>query len=279
MLCAVNGGKVNGVGCFKVNPQQGLTPIQGSIRSLNVNQTTPPEGPAGTVSNLVFSEDDKQVMAVVKGSATAPGVIAVWDVAQDGSLSEKFKPLSTTNPGSIFFTLTALPGKSASLVADASVGFQVVDFKTSKFEAFKVEGSKAVCWSSLSTQTGNLYLTDIGTSLVTEVNIDDKLKGTVVKQYPLGTNSSTIDNSIASIAGTDFLYVLSAGASAVDVLSLKGGAGAAAKVQTLDIAGPAKRSGLKLESRNLQGMATFVMNGGETRDTVIFEDSVEDFQA
>jgi hypothetical protein len=77
-----------------------------------------------------------------------------------------------------------------------------------------------MCWSSFSNKTGNFYLTDIKTSIVTEVNVNN---GTVVKvrprviccesrltyifdqQYPQANNSSTIDNDVATICGNDFM--------------------------------------------------------------------------
>ena len=64
-------------------------------------------------------------------------------------------------------------------------------------------------------------LTDIGTGLVTEISVGDALEGKVVKvsvillalralsdtiaiqQYELGTNSTTIDNAIASVGGNE----------------------------------------------------------------------------
>ncbi|KAG5641985.1 hypothetical protein H0H81_010893, partial [Sphagnurus paluster] len=47
--------------------------------------------------------------------------------------------------------------------------------------------------------TKNFFLTDLATSTVTEVSVDSELKGQVVKQYPQGEGSGTIDNDIVTI--------------------------------------------------------------------------------
>ena len=46
---------------------------------------------------------------------------------------------------------------------------------------------------------------DIITSTVTEVKVDDKLVGSIVKQYPLAAGSGTIDNAIATINGNEYV--------------------------------------------------------------------------
>lgn len=66
---------------------------------LNLNQTTPATGPAGSVSHIVFSEDNKQLIASVKGVPPTPGFLAVWDVADDGSLSESFASVAPAEGG------------------------------------------------------------------------------------------------------------------------------------------------------------------------------------
>jgi len=262
MLCALNGGQVNGVNCYKVDPQNGLQAINGTLRALGLNQTTPATGPAGSTSHLVFSEDGKQLVASIKGTPPTPGFLAVWNVNQDNTLSPDFTRVAPATGGLLPFSMTVIPGKNAILATDAGVGFDIFDMSggaqnSSKSSVVPIQGQGATCWSSFSQQTGNFYLTDIKTSIVTEVNVDNNLKGTIVKQYPQASNSGTIDNDVATIGAKDFMYVLTANASAVNVLSLNG-PGQAQTIQTLDIAGPAKRAGLTTNPNNLQGMTAFV---------------------
>ncbi|KAI0704607.1 hypothetical protein C8Q76DRAFT_697176 [Earliella scabrosa] len=256
-LCVLNGGTVNGVVCFDVNKQAGLKPIPNTLRSLSLNQTNPATGPAGTASHILFSEDGKQLIASVKGVPPTPGFLAVWDVQDDGSLSQDFKSIAPPSGGALPFGMALIPGKNAVLATDPAVGFEIIDLAGNKSSAFQVDGQVAVCWAALSSKTGNFYLTDIGTSLVTEVSVDDDLNATIVKQYPQGDGAATIDDDIVTIGDKDFLYVLSAGATSIDVLSLDA-PGDAKAVERLDIAGPPRAAGVSINAFNLQGMTHFV---------------------
>ncbi|KAI0367744.1 hypothetical protein BV20DRAFT_1088263 [Pilatotrama ljubarskyi] len=256
-LCVLNGGAVNGVICYKVDKKSGLTAMPNTLRPLRLNQTTPATGPAGTASHVVFSEDGKQLIASVKGVPPTPGFLAVWDVQDDGSLSPDFKKIAPAKDGLLPFSMTVIPGKNAILATDAGLGFDIFDLKdNNKSSAIAIDGQVATCWSSFSKKTGNFYLTDIGTATVTEVHVDDNLKGSIVQQYPQLPGSATIDNDIATVNGQDFLYVLAPNATAVDVLLLDA-PGSAKKISSLDISGPTKAAGITINPNNLQGMTTF----------------------
>jgi len=306
-LCAVNGGEVIGVkfvpffhsspksltrisSCFKVDQSKGLVPISETNRDLGLNQTTPANGPPGTVSHIVFSEDDSQLIASVKGVPPNPGFLAIWDVAADGSLSQDFHSLAPSEGGLLPFSMTLIKGKNAILATDAGIGFDIFDLGASagagngsasavaggQSSANAIDGQVATCWSSFSPKTGNFYLTDIGTSIVTEVNVDDNLKGSLVKVItslayafhlltfflaipPRKRNFNDrqrhcqcwqqrvrlFPESFLSFCSDfpSFMYVLQPGNTAVSVLSLNA-PGQAQNIQSLDIAGPAKAAGL-----------------------------------
>lgn len=189
MMCALNGGKVNGVMCYKVDPKNGLQAMNSTLRSLGLNQTTPANGPAGSASHVIFSEDGKQLIASIKGTPPTPGFLAVWDVSGDGSLSQNFKQIAPGKGGLLPFSMTVIPGKNAILATDAGVGFDIFDMSggaknSTKSSVVPIQGQGATCWSSFSKKTGNFYLTDIKTSMVTEVNVDNNLKGSIVKVGP-----------------------------------------------------------------------------------------------
>ncbi|KAI0649131.1 hypothetical protein C8Q79DRAFT_998995 [Trametes meyenii] len=256
-LCVLNGGQVNGVVCYKVDKKLGLVALPNTLRPLGLNQTTPATGPAGTASHIVFSEGGKQLVASVKGVPPTPGFLAVWDVKDDGSLSPDFKKVAPAKNGLLPFSMTVIPGKNAILATDAGLGFDIFDLKdNNRSSAIKIDNQIATCWSSFSKKTGNFYLTDIGTATVTEVHVDDNLKGSIVQQYPQAPGSATIDNDIATVNGQDFLYVLAPNATAVDVLLLDG-PGSAKKISSLDLSGPTKAAGVTISPNNLQGMTTF----------------------
>ncbi|KAJ7756453.1 hypothetical protein DFH07DRAFT_480073 [Mycena maculata] len=264
MVCAVNGGFVNGVSCYSVDKTKGLVPIANTVRSLNLNQTTPATGPAGSVSHVIFNEANTQLIASVKGVPPTPGILAVWDIASDGSLSQDFTAVQPSTGGLLPFSMTVIPGKNAILATDAGDGVDVFDFNnppaagvaTGNSSNLPIEGQGATCWSSFSQQTGNFYVTDIGTSEITEINVDDNLKPSIVTQYPQGNGSATIDNEIATVNQKDFLYVLAANASEVKVLSLNA-PGKATALQTLSLA-PVSKAGVTFSPDNIQGMTAFI---------------------
>lgn len=259
-LCALNGGEVNSVSCFKVDKTKGLAPLSGTNRSLKLNQTTPAAGPAGSVSHVVFSEDGKQLIASIKGDPTTKtsGFLATFDISADGSLSQDFQTIFPAQGGLLPFSMTVIEGKNAILATDPAMGFDIIDLSGgNKSSVVAINNQSATCWSSFSPKTGNFYLTDIGTSQVTEVNIDNNLTGTVVKQYAQGSGSATIDNDIATVGNNDFLYVLSPNVTAINVLALNA-PGNAQNIQKVDIAGPAKAAGLTVSASQLQGFTSFI---------------------
>ncbi|KZT33637.1 hypothetical protein SISSUDRAFT_395537 [Sistotremastrum suecicum HHB10207 ss-3] len=258
-VCVANGGKVNGVQCFTADPEQGLLPIQNSQRLLKLPLTTPPVGPPGTVSNIQFSGDGSKLFASVKGVPPKPGFIATWDVNQDGSLSQNFKSSTPAKGGMLPFSITPIPGKNAVLNTDAGVGFSVFDFSrgdVASSTVIPIKGQKATCWSAYSSKTGTFFLTDVGTATVTEVKVDQNLRGSIVKQYPLGAGTATVDNGIATVNGKDYLYVLQANITSVNVMSLKA-PGQAKTIQTFNFAADAKKAGITVDRNNLQGMAVY----------------------
>ncbi|KDR79513.1 hypothetical protein GALMADRAFT_223700 [Galerina marginata CBS 339.88] len=268
MVCVLNGGAVNGVNCYTPDAKLGLVAKPNTLRSLGLNQTTPATGPAGTTSHIVFSEDGSKLIASVKGVPPTPGFLATWDIAADGSLSAEPVKSTPASGGLLPFSMTVIPGMNAILATDAGVGFDVFNFggkvgKGSKASSsatstiVPISGQKATCWSSFSPKSKNFYLTDIGTSTITEVNVDANLKGTIVKQYPQAPGSATIDNDIATIGANSFLYVLSPNATTVNVLSVNT-PGKATSVQNFNFASAAKAAGVTIDKNNLQGMTTFI---------------------
>src|ERR1700737_2695626 len=83
-LCTVNSGGQSNLACFSVS-HAGLAPLTGTVRSLGVNQTNPPTGPANTVSDVLFNQDQSQLLVSVKGDpAKGPGFIASFAVTAGG---------------------------------------------------------------------------------------------------------------------------------------------------------------------------------------------------
>lgn len=181
-----------------MDPALGLVPKANTLRSLSLNQTTPPTGPAGSASHLIFTEDQKSLVAAVKGNpdANVTGFLASWDVLADGSLSSNFTEVPLPQGGALPFSLANIAGKNALFVTDAAIGVDTFNLaggaqslaaagagsnSTNSSSALAIDGQGAVCWNAFSGKTGNFYVTDIKTSLVTEVNVADDLSSSVVK--------------------------------------------------------------------------------------------------
>ncbi|KAI0832110.1 hypothetical protein BC628DRAFT_1336224 [Trametes gibbosa] len=257
-LCVLNGGMVNGVLCYTVDKTLGLVPIPNTLRSLGFNQTTPANGPPGSVSDIAFSEDGRTLLVSYKGTATAPGYLAAWDVQADGSLSAQHREIALAQGGMVAFSLTPIPQQNAFFVADPGVGYDIVDLSGKKRDAATaVNGQMATCWSAYSSKTGTYFAIDVGANTIREVQLDGNLKGSIVGSYPLAAGTSPLDSEVATIRGKDYLYVLGANATSVEVFALNG-PGKAKQIATVNVSGPARSVGIPIHGANLQGMATYV---------------------
>ncbi|KAF7354651.1 hypothetical protein MSAN_01378700 [Mycena sanguinolenta] len=237
-VCVLNAGKVNGVSCYKFD-HTGLTPIKNSIRSLGLNQTTPATGPPNTPSQIIFSQDETQLIVSVKA-----GYLAVWDINSDGSLSTTYNTVS----GGVL-PLLAQPHsreERPGCLGPWPVGGVSVP----------IPNQGASCWSVYSAESGNFYIIDVGISVITEVAVTNSLNSSIVKQYNV-VPDGPIDSSVATLGKKDFIYSLAANVTGLSVYSVNG-PGEATVYQRLDVAGPAKAAGLPINRTNVQGMATFI---------------------
>jgi len=128
MMCALNGGSVNGIQCFQVDPTNGLRPMANTVRSLGLNQTTPATGPAGSASQLIFSENGQTLIASIKGTPPQAGFLAAWNVSPgQNTISPNFNQIAAPKGGLLPFSMTVIPGQNAILATDAGVGFAIFD--------------------------------------------------------------------------------------------------------------------------------------------------------
>ncbi|KZS95553.1 hypothetical protein SISNIDRAFT_548429 [Sistotremastrum niveocremeum HHB9708] len=260
-LCVANGGAVSGVQCFTIDQTKGLSKIPGGFRTLHLTQTTPPLGPGGTVSGLLFSEDGSKLFVAVKGFPPTPGYIATFTVSKSGALSNTFTK-STPPNGLLPFGMSTIPGTQGIINADAGAGFTVFDFTNANTAKSAIttplKGQVTPCWTVFSQKTQTFFLTDVGAATISEVSVDrSTLKATVVKQYQQEVNAATADDDIATINGNDYLYVLEGNNTSVGVLALNG-PGKAVHIQTHNFSRIAEDAGITLEPINFQGMSTWV---------------------
>ncbi|KAI0060682.1 hypothetical protein BV25DRAFT_1917512 [Artomyces pyxidatus] len=261
-LCVLTSGKSNGINCYTVY-EWGLVPQANSWRSIGLNITTPPSGPTNTIGHIKFTDDGHHLIAAVK--AAPAGYLAIWDVAWDGTLSKGFTKVYPAAGGAVPFAVNGIPGKSSVIVADPSIGADVIDLsniQTASNNSLNsnliVPGQGAICWISYSKQIGNFYLVDANKAVVTEVHVDDHLRPSIVQQYSLGTKSA-LDADVATIRGQDFLYVLDSSTPGIKSLTLRG-ASKATLTQSVNFGAPAQNVGLTVDPFYITGLVTYVRN-------------------
>ncbi|KAF8638255.1 hypothetical protein AX17_002277 [Amanita inopinata Kibby_2008] len=260
--CVLNGGEINTVACFKIDSVRGLIPISRSVRPLKMPQTTPAYGVPGSASQIVFTEDEKRLVALVKGSNTLDGFTAVFDINADDSLSAEPR-IMNIGKNVYPFSLTTIPGTNSFISGDPAAGYDIInldalDNKSVKpLTPFVVPGQKGVCWSVQSPKTGNYYLTDTETGKIIEVSVGRDLKPTTVAQHYTDAYDVLLDADVAHTPQKDFLYALAANATSVDVLDLRA-PGKARLIQKYDLSCPASKVGIPVEKLYVQGLAVYV---------------------
>ncbi|EJD36585.1 hypothetical protein AURDEDRAFT_174363 [Auricularia subglabra TFB-10046 SS5] len=265
-VCVLNAGQTNGVSCYKSDLRRGLVPIPNTVRSLGLSLTTPPSSEDNTPSQIVFADDGKRLFASVKGSAAGPGFIAVWEVNDDGSLSEQFTknaPQGGASPAS----LTFVRGADAILNTDlAAGGFSIFNFAngtaggqgqrlTAQSALTQIGGARHAAWSEFSDATRNYYISDLAVGELTEVQIDPAtLQAQVVAQHPLPAGA--IDQEVNLIDGKDTIFLISPSTMTMEVLSLVAPGNVQPK-QSFDLAAAAAQAGVPLSPANVQGVNGF----------------------
>lgn len=248
-VCVLNGGAKAGVSCFSTDHAKGLTPL-GRLRSILLNQSTPPVGPPNTVSDLVFNPSQTALIATVKGDGTDPGYIYAYPV-YGGSISTT-PTVSRPSQLLIDFSLSFIDDSKA-VITDPSYGASLVDiswdFKFTVQTKIVIPGEGAICWSVYSPRFNTVYIIDAGTTNITLVDPQSGAKkGTVVLD---AAHNGAFDSQI----DREFLYMLR-GTPAVSVLSNDGLTHGVlpTEVQTLDLSALGSRQGW-------QGMAIYPSSG------------------
>jgi len=184
-VCVLNGGKVNGVKCFKVDPTHGMKPHD-RFYSFGLNQTTPPSGPPNSVSHVLFSADGSRLRASVKGTPpSTSGFIATWNVAHDGTLSSSFTKTSPpSGDGLLPFGMANIVGASDAIMAtDPALGLTIYDFSKPKtaYAPLTIDGQLATCWAEYSKVTSSYWLSDLDANRIYEVSVEkETLKPTLL---------------------------------------------------------------------------------------------------
>ena len=258
--CVVNSGGEANIACFSVS-KTGLVPIANTTQSLGLNQTNPPTGPANTVSDIIFNQEESQLLVSVKGTPNGTaGFIANFPVTSGSPFAFSQTPVkSTPQNGALPFSMT-LVGHHGDTVFSTDAGFGV---SVSKFDlntgailnssSVAIANQTATCWSTYSPRTGSFFVTDVGRNVMSEFRVNSAIPLTKeVGFYTLSGSGGRIDLNVASLPGNDFLYVLDPKDSAVSVVKLRG-IGNGVQIQQFDA-----QAAVPDLPVSIQGMAVFV---------------------
>jgi hypothetical protein len=256
LVCVGTTGAVNGVSCANFSPH-GLGQMD-SLRSFDLNQTTPPNGPLNSLSQLFFSQDESKLFATVKGDPTVnnTGFFSVFPVqgGKYGSPSTLASRDIRSSPSgtAVLFGSENIAGTSNVFVTDASFGGAVVTVDpisntVSTVANQTIDGQKATCWTIISPRTSTAFVADVATPRLVEMSLQD---ASIISILDLSSNG--YPGLIDMTAAGNFVYALAPGngttPAAVTVVDVSGGSGSGKQVQNFDM------SKLGLD-KNAQGMA------------------------
>lgn len=252
LACVANSGARAGVACFRIT-KRGLAPADGPLRTLDINQTTPPAGPAGTVSQAFFNNDKTALLVMVKGNpaANATGFMAVYPV-WDGKVSVHGSQ-SSPNGTALLFGSVQVPGTSHILATDPSFGAALIDVGRrgtgTTLALTNIPGQMATCWATFSRAANAVFVTDGAVNNLVGINpANGQIQSTTVLD---NGNGGMLDLEAAG----DFVYALApSNQTAVTVFGVGKGDRGVVQVQNF------RPGGLKAPLR-VQGMAVWPGRG------------------
>ncbi|KAJ3096351.1 hypothetical protein HDU96_000791 [Phlyctochytrium bullatum] len=247
VACVLNGGKVDGVTCYRVDAKTGLTAMDAAPRPLGLGQSTPPVGPLGTASHVLFDREAGKLLVTVKGDPGAgrEGFLGSFDVDASGNVGTELRRSVPEGSKVLFGSAVARKGGETRVVAtDAAFGAvtfgvdaegQAVSVAAGNATAALtvVEGQKATCWAAFSPATETAFVTDIGKGRVVEVDpFDAVAPGKIVGTVEVDGVEGMIDLAV----GGDFAYALAPAEGRAVVLDIRKGRGKAKVAQTVPVA-------------------------------------------
>ncbi|KAK4162018.1 hypothetical protein QBC43DRAFT_322701 [Cladorrhinum sp. PSN259] len=221
MVCVGMTGKKAGISCSPYAPGSGLGESS-SWREFKLDQTTPPTGPYNTISQVVFSDDEDQLYATVKGDprSNKQGWFSSYDIRRNASatwLSEqeiRSKPSGTREMSGCVL----IPGSRDMLVADSSFGVAVLGLNDKSEASMKskvdIKDQERMSHVALKSGSKTAWLSDASRNKVIEVSYEKQDKVEVTAEVDL---QATGDLGFTDLkAGGDFLYALSPGDGKTD---------------------------------------------------------------
>ncbi|OAA65787.1 WD40/YVTN repeat-like-containing domain protein [Niveomyces insectorum RCEF 264] len=224
LVCVGASGARAGVSCASFSAQTGIGAMDG-LRSFALNQTTPPEGPLNTVSEVFFSGDESTLFTTVKGDPTVnnTGFLASFPVQNARTTCRaasvgKQATRNSPNGTAVLFGSKPIPGSSNLFVTDASFGAAVLGISSAADIAAGepgvvtlgrgvIDGQSATCWATISPATNTAFVTDVGVNRLVEMSLTDAS----IQGQPIDLSANGDPGLIDLVAAGSFIYALSPG--------------------------------------------------------------------
>ncbi|KAI4174643.1 MAG: hypothetical protein LQ343_002216 [Gyalolechia ehrenbergii] len=207
MACVGNTGAQAGIACFSMHHKTGLKPLMESQIAFPINQTTPPVGPANTVSQVLFNEDETMLLTPVKGDPAKnnTGFLSLLPV-HHGCAAEKDTRSSPAGT-SLLFGTALIPGTTDILATDPTFGAAVISTTTPPAVVHKatIADQMATCWAAFSPFTKTAFVTDVLVNRLVEI---DPASGAVRQSTDLNDGQPGL---LDIVAGGKMVYALSPG--------------------------------------------------------------------
>lgn len=223
LVCVASSSAKAGISCTSFSAQ-GIGTMDG-LRTINLQQTTPPVGPTNTVSQVFFSNDESTLFTTVKGDPTKNntwflGSFRVYDIGSYTSVAEQ-GIMSSQEGTAVLFGPSAIPGSNDLFVTDASFGAAVLYVDPQKGIATikgktTIDGQSATFWVAISPVTNTAFVTDAGVNRVVEMSMTDAsivaIVDLSVNGDPGHTDLRTAGNFLEHFACIEIPYHSSTGA-------------------------------------------------------------------
>ncbi|KAH8895516.1 hypothetical protein GQ53DRAFT_856173 [Thozetella sp. PMI_491] len=252
LACVAATGMNNpGITCFDVTPS-GLV-VKGQNLPLPIHQTTPPDGPQNTTSDIVFNPSESALFVTIKSEpdptkGTQPGWFLAYSVHPGGVVSTT--PVVSRPPelhGQ--FSMSFLGRDSRAVVSDLTFGASIVDISPSLVVTEEIivntPNEQLACWTVYDPSHDSIYVMDGGMDNITVVN-----PGSGEVRYQLEGVSGS-NGVFDAKQDRDFLYTL-LGIQKIAVYNLTGSpAVKPTLLQVLDLSSLGNR-------RGWEGLALFI---------------------
>ncbi|OZJ03729.1 hypothetical protein BZG36_04158, partial [Bifiguratus adelaidae] len=192
-----------------VNPRTGLSYVGGYERPFGLNQTTPPMGPPGTVSDVFFAKDSSAVLVTAKGNGKAGSTGSVWAYGiseENGHPTIKRDAVVSYPKGTALLFGSVVISEDEIVSTDPAYGAAILSYNRETYIAstkslVKVRKQGAICWNAYSRKTGNVYTLDPATGTVTELSTN----GNILRSLSYNTTAAGI---LDGKVGGDYLYIV-----------------------------------------------------------------------